>query len=318
MTTLITGGAGFIGSHLALRLLGQGEKVVVLDNFNDAYDPTLKRANAAKLAEYPNAKVIEGDIRDKTLVSSLFQEEKIRRVAHLAALGNVRASIGNAPLYTDVNLVGTMNLLEAARDNNLDLFIMASTSSVYGETKLLPFVETDTADRPLAPYPASKRMAEILAYTYHNLYKMNITVLRFFNVYGPSGRPDMMPIRLMHAVTRGEPITVFNGNLQRDWTYVDDTVEGVVAALQTPLGYEIINLGVGRPISLNDFIETIEHLAGKQVIRQSVETPRSEPPITYCNNEKARRLLGFNPQVRVQDGLAVTWEWFCRTFNPVP
>jgi UDP-glucuronate 4-epimerase len=211
-----------------------------------------------------------------------------------------------------------MNLLEAARDNNLDLFIMASTSSVYGETKLLPFVETDTADRPLAPYPASKRMAEILAYTYHNLYKMNITVLRFFNVYGPSGRPDMMPIRLMHAVTRGEPITVFNGNLQRDWTYVDDTVEGVVAALQTPLGYEIINLGVGRPISLNDFIETIEHLAGKQVIRQSVETPRSEPPITYCNNEKARRLLGFNPQVRVQDGLAVTWEWFCRTFNPVP
>lgn len=315
MTTLVTGGAGFIGSHLARRLLAQGDSVVVLDNFNDAYDPALKRTNAAALAQHPNAVIIEGDIRDKTLVNTLFKDRKFSRVAHLAALGNVRASIGNAPLYTDVNLIGTINLLEAARENNLELFILASTSSVYGETKMLPFVETDTADRPLAPYPASKRMAEILAHTYFNLHKLNVTILRFFNVYGPSGRPDMMPMRLMQAVTRGEPITVFNGSLQRDWTFVDDTIDGIIAALETPLGYEILNLGVGHPISLNAFIETIETLAGTQVIRQNVETPRSEPPITYCNNDKARRLLGFNPQVTVQDGLAVTWDWFCRTFK---
>lgn len=319
MTTLVTGGAGFIGSHVAERLLHTEEKVVVIDNFTENYDPALKRANAAQLEQYPNAVVVEGDIRDKTLIDALFQKHQFTRVAHLAALANVRSSIGNAPLYTDVNVLGTMNLLEAAKEQGVKVFVLASTSSVYGKTEILPFTETDTADRPLAPYPASKRMAEILAYTYHNLYQMNVTVLRFFNVYGPSGRPDMMPMRLMHAITNGEPITIFrDGDMQRDWTFIDDTVAGVNAALEKPLGYEIINLGVGRPISLNDFIETIEKLVGKKAIRKQVDTPLSELPITFCNNQKARDLLGFDPKVTVQDGLAATWDWFYRTYKPVP
>lgn len=318
MTTLITGGAGFIGSHLAEKMLQEGERVVVLDNFNDTYDPSLKRANATHLQTYPQLTLIEGDIRNKALVNDLFQKYPIQRVAHLAALGNVRNSIGNAPLYMDVNVTGTLNLLEAARDNNIRLFVFASTSSVYGKTETLPFTETDTADRPLAPYPASKRMAEILAHTYFNLYQMNITVLRFFNVYGPSGRPDMMPVRLMHSVTRGEPITVYSkGEIYRDWTYIGDTVSGIRAALEKPLGYEVLNLGVGRPVSLNEFIETIEQLTGKPALRKDVATPLSEPPITYCNNQKARELLGFDPQISVQAGLAYAWDWFCRTYHPV-
>lgn len=316
MTTLITGGAGFIGSHLARQLLAQGERVLVLDNFNDYYDPALKRANAAQIAENPNAVIIEGDIRNAELMLELFQKHGVKRVAHLAAMAGVRASPEQAPLYMAVNVIGSMNLMEAARKTGVEMFVLASTSSVYGATERLPFTEDDSADRPLAPYPASKRSAEILAHTYTHLFGLNITVLRFFNVYGPWGRPDMMPLRLMHAIPKGDPITVFNnGNIQRDWTYIDDTIEGVCAALARPMGYEVINLGVGHPISLNEFIEAIEKLAGKAAVRLHQPTPPSDPPITYCNNEKARRLLGFAPHTSVYDGLAQTWAWFKRTFE---
>lgn len=317
MTTLVTGGAGFIGSHVAERLLKQGETVVIIDNFNDYYDPMIKRANAARLSTYPNVVLVEGDIRDVPLVNRLFEEYGITHVAHLAAMAGVRFSVDQVPLYMDVNTTGTMNLLEAARRQKVANFVFASTSSVYGETNKLPFTEDDPADRPLAVYPASKRSGEILAHTYNHLFGMNVTCVRFFNVYGPAGRPDMMPMRLMHAITKGSPIPVFNnGNIHRDWTYIDDTVNGVLAALERPLGYEIINLGVGGPISLNEFIETIEQLAGREAIRIPEPKPLSDPPITYCNNEKARRLLDFNPQVQVKDGLAKTWEWFCATFQP--
>jgi UDP-glucuronate 4-epimerase len=311
MTTLITGGAGFIGSHLAQKLLADGDSLVVLDNFNAYYDPALKRANAARLDEYARATIIEGDIRDADLVKQLFADYGIRRVAHLAAMAGVRNSMEQAHLYMDVNLMGSLNLLEAARENSVEVFVMASTSSVYGETKQIPFREDDPADRVLAAYPASKRSAEILAHTYTNLWDMDINVLRFFNVYGPAGRPDMMPLRLMHAISSGEEIPIFNGgNILRDWTYIDDTVNGICAALERPMGYEVINLGVGAPISLNEFIEVIEELAGKKANRVDVPTPPSDPPITYCDNTKARELLGFDPQVKVVDGLAATWAWF--------
>jgi UDP-glucuronate 4-epimerase len=315
MSYLITGGAGFIGSHVAERLLKRGERVIILDNFNNYYDPAIKRASIERI-KHKNLTVVEGDVRDAELVKKIFKDYGVRRVAHLAAMAGVRLSVYETPLYMDVNTTGSMNLFEAARDNEIEQFVLASTSSVYGTTKVLPFIETDTADRPLAAYPASKRAAEILAYTYHNLNKANYTVLRFFNVYGPAGRPDMMPMRLMHASQDNTEIKVFNGgDISRDWTYIDDTVEGVVAALDRPLGYEVINLGVGNPISLTDFVEIIEELSGKEIRKVTVDTPPSDPPITYCDNTKARELLGFSPKITVQEGLAKTWEWFREFYN---
>ncbi len=311
MTYLVTGGAGFIGGHIAKALLNRGERVILLDNFNDYYDPALKRQNAARLSAHENCLVVEGDVRDVALVDRLFAEQGITHVAHMAAMAGVRASVDQTRLYYDVNLTGTLNLLEASKRASVARFVLASTSSVYGKTKTLPFVETDTADRPLAAYPASKRAAELLAHTYHNLFDMHVTVLRFFNVYGPAGRPDMMPWRLLEATRTGEQIKLFNGgDIRRDWTFIADTVDGVVTALDTPLGYEIINLGCGAPISLLDFVDIIEQLSGVTINKVSAPTPLSDPPITYCDNSKARELLGFSPAVTVREGLRRTWDWF--------
>lgn len=317
MTTLITGGAGFIGSRLAARLLQAGEPVVVLDNFNDYYDPSLKRANIRALHELSPASaegllaVAEGDIRDEALVRQLFNERGITRVAHLAAMAGVRASAEQGRLYADVNTSGTVTLLDEARRHAVSVFVLGSTSSVYGITERIPFVEDDVADRPLAPYPASKRAAEIFGYSYYQLYGMPVTALRFFNVYGPNGRPDMMPIRAIEAILGDREITLFDGGrLQRDWTYVDDIVAGVAAALERPMGYQIINLGFGAPIALTEFIQIYEELIGKPARTRSVPRPLTEPPITYCDNSRARRLLDFDPQTSIADGLARTWAWY--------
>ncbi len=311
MTYLITGGAGFIGSHVAEALLLRGDRVLVIDNFNDYYDPAIKRGNATRLGTYDKLKLIEGDIRDRALLERLFAEEGVTHVAHLAAMPGVRASVNQIRLYMDVNLTGSMNLLEASKINQVQQFVLASTSSVYGKTDVLPFIESDTADRPLAAYPASKRAAEMLAFSYHNLVNMNVNVLRFFNVYGPAGRPDMMPWKLMEATQSGEVITLFNnGDIHRDWTYISDTVAGVLAALDKPLGYEVINLGCGAPISLSDFVEIIEEYAGRTINKLAAPTPLSDPPITYCDNSKARDLLGFAPTMSTRDGLWRAWQWY--------
>jgi UDP-glucuronate 4-epimerase len=309
--TLVTGAAGFIGSHLARALLDRGDSVVGIDNFNDYYDPAVKRANARRLAGYPAFTLIEGDIRDRAALGALFAAHPVRRVAHLAAMAGVRESVRQPHLYLDVNLTGTLNLLDAAQGAGVEVFVLASTSSVYGATQTLPFIETDPADRPLAAYPASKRAAELIGHSYHHLHGMNVTCLRFFNVYGPAGRPDMMPLRVMHALMDGTTIPIFNGgDIHRDWTYINDTVRGVIAALERRLGYEVINLGVGAPISLREFIATFEALSGRTLNTRDVPTPPSDPPITYCDNSKARRLLDFAPQTSVRDGLAQTWAWF--------
>ncbi len=311
MAYLVTGGAGFIGSHVAEHLLQRGEQVVVLDNFNDYYDPAIKRANIERLRQHAKLTVIEDDIRDALAVNAIFDDHAITHVAHMAAMAGVRASMEQVPLYIAVNVNGTMNLLEAAKAAEIQQFVLASTGSVYGETEHIPFTETDSADRPLAAYPASKRSAELLGHTYYNLNNMNVTALRFFNVYGPAGRPDMMPLRLFNAAFDGTLIQMFNGgDIHRDWTYIDDIVDGVIAALDTPLGYEILNLGYGDPLSLTAFVDIIEELTGQEINKESVPTPPSDPPITYCNNQKARELLGFEPGVAVQDGLLKTWEWF--------
>lgn len=314
MTTLITGGAGFVGSRLALRLLEQGDPVVILDNFDPFYDPAIKRENIAALSG--QAQVIEGSICDVELVEGLFASIPITRVAHLAALANVRYSVERGRQYADVNTGGSVTLLDAARKHGVQTFVFGSTSSVYGQTSRVPFVEDDAATHPLAPYPASKRSAEMFCYSYHQLFGLNVNVVRFFNVYGPHGRPDMMPMRAIQSILKGETIQMFDGGmLQRDWTYIDDIVSGVIAALEHPLGYEIFNLGFGAPITLKAFIDIYERLIGKTAVTVDVPSPRTEPLITYCDNSKARRLLGFAPQTDIETGLTRTWEWYCSRYS---
>ncbi len=309
MTTLITGGAGFIGSRLAAHLMHTGEPIIILDNLDPYYDVSIKRANLAALGKA--AVFVEGDVRDEALVQRIFSSYPIKRVAHLAAMAGVRYSIDNGRLYSDVNTSGSVTLLDAARQHGIEVFVHTSTSSVYGRTQRIPFREEDAPDEPLAPYPASKRAAELFAHTYHHLFKLNVTILRLFNVYGPGGRPDMMPIKTIEAIVNGKPIQAYGGgSLQRDWTYVDDCVAGIAAALERPMGYQIINLGCGHPISLTDFIQIYEEIIGKAAIIHDVPIPDSEPLITYCDNTRARELLGFDPKTPIEEGLRQTWEWY--------
>lgn len=315
MRILVTGGAGFIGSQLTAQLLQRNHDVIVLDNFDDYYNPAVKRANIAALGYNPHLHVIEGDIRNDVLVDEVFHDYAITHVVHLAALPGVRSSINKARLYTDVNLNGSLVLMDAAAKYGVELFIQASTSSVYGNTSQIPFRECDSGDQPLAPYPASKRSAELYAHSYHQLHDMNLTMLRFFNVYGPQGRPDMMPMRVIDSILKQQPIPLFaGGSLERDWTYIDDTVAGILAALERPMGYQVINLGYGSPIPLTRFIEIYERLIGKQAITYDVPAPRSEPNITYCDNRLACELLGFAPKISIEVGLARTWDWYQSRF----
>lgn len=309
MTTLITGGAGFIGSCLAECLLNASQPVVILDNFNDYYDPAIKRANVAALRG--RAPILEGDVRDTAFIAQVFADHHVRRVAHLAAMAGVRYSAERGPLYADVNTQGSVNLMDIARRNEVEIFIQASTSSVYGNAQRIPFVEDDTPDFPLAPYPASKRAAELFGHSYHHLFGLNVTVLRFFNVYGPNGRPDMMPLQVIESILSERTINLYDGGrLERDWTYIDDTVDGIMAALERPMGYQIINLGHGAAVPLTRFIEIYEQLIGKKAVTRDVPAPRTEPRVLFCDNTRARSLLGFDPRTELEVGLARTWEWY--------
>lgn len=318
MTTLITGGAGFIGSRLALRLLAAGERIVIFDNLDPFYDPAVKRAALAAIHRAAEAKgrlddaiIIEGDVRDEAAVNALFEAHPIRRVAHMAAMSGVSYSAERAPLYMAVNGIGTAHVLEAARRRGVEIVVMASTSNVYGDTSRVPFREDDPAVTPLSPYPASKRAAELLAHSIHHLHGLNITALRFFNVYGPGGRPDMMPLRAIRHILSGQPIPVYGGGgLQRDWTYIDDILNGVTAALERPLGFRILNLGSGAPVSLTAFLDLYEQIIGRPAIRVETPVPATEMPITFANNTLARELLGFAPSVALEDGLRRTWAWY--------
>ena len=311
MKILITGAAGFIGSHLCERLLNRGDTVIVLDNFNDYYDPARKRENVHQLRNHPCCILREADICDEETINRIFAEHRPEAVVHLAAYGAVRYSIGRAKLYTDVNIGGAINLLEAAREIGVENFVFASTSSVYGNTKHLPFVETDPCNQPLAPYPASKRAVELMGYTYHHLHDLNFTALRFFNVYGPRGRPDMMPSIVTEGIVNRREIVLFDGGqMKRDWTYIDDIVDGVTAAIDKPLGYELINLGRGEPVLMTGFVQTIEGLVGAKAILSTPPAPLSEPKITFADIAKARHLLGYNPQISLKVGLCKFWEWY--------
>ena len=316
-TILVTGAAGFIGSHTAAALLERGDKVVGLDNLNDYYDPARKRANLSELAGLSGAAerftFVEGDIRDRALLSELFAKHGFTAVAHLAAMAGVRVSVDDPWLYYDVNLTGTLNLLDASRVHDKPNFVLASTSSAYANTKQVPFIETDAADRPLAPYPASKRSAELLGHSYHHIHGLDFTALRFFTVYGPRGRPDMLAYKLLDAMRSGQPMPLYNGGqMHRDWTFVSDIVQGVVAATDRRLGYEIINIGRGEPVLLADFVRSLEAVAGAAAPVANEPMMRADVSYTYADISKARALLGYAPRVSIAEGVRQFYDWYCK------
>lgn len=317
MRVLVTGAAGFIGSTLAEALLQRGDTVAGLDNFNDYYSPIRKRANVAALGAHERFTMHEADLRDEDGVTALFREGTFDAVAHLAAMANVRYSIEKAPLYTDVNIRGTVNVLEAVRKTGVPHVVFASTSSVYGNTEKLPFREDDPLGRPLAPYPASKIAGELLGYTYHNLFDISFTALRFFSVYGERGRPDMMPYIITDSIVHEKPFKLYDGGeMYRDWTYVGDIVAGVVAALDRPLGYERLNLGRGQPVRMADFVELVESLVGRRARVETPPAPASEPKVTYADVSRASELLGYHPSVTVDEGMRRFWSWYQQQVLP--
>jgi UDP-glucuronate 4-epimerase len=325
MHVFVTGAAGFVGSHVVEALLRRGDTVVGLDNLNDYYAPARKRANLAELHASAAAlsalhplpspfRFFEGDVRNRALLAEIFDAHAFDAVVHLAAMAGVRNSIEDPHLYVDVNLVGTLNVLDAARDHGTGNVVLASTSSVYGATTRIPFVEIDLCDRPLAPYPATKRAAEMLAFTYHHLYGLNVTALRFFTVYGPRNRPDMMAYKILDSIYLGREAPLYNGGqMVRDWTYVEDIAAGVVAAAARPLGYEVINLGRGEPTLLADFVHLLEALAGRPAVLRTTAAPDADMATTFADISKARRLLDYDPKTSVQEGVQGLWEWYRRT-----
>jgi UDP-glucuronate 4-epimerase len=318
-TVLVTGAAGFIGSHLCRRLLAEGARVVGLDNFNSYYAPAAKERNIALVEEQAgDFTLVRGDIRDRDLLEKVFSKYSFTSIAHLAAMAGVRTSVDSPWLYYDVNLTGTLNLLDATRNHGNPTFVFASTSSAYGRTKQIPFIETDPSDRPLAPYPASKRSGELLGHSYHHLFGVDFTALRFFTVYGPAGRPDMMAYLVLDSMRTGKSIPLYNGgDMHRDWTYVEDITSGISAALDRRLGYEVINLGRGEPVYLKDFISTLEELAGKTANFKDSPMNAADVSYTFANIDKARTLLGYAPKTSVQEGARLFYEWYVATIGEI-
>jgi UDP-glucuronate 4-epimerase len=313
---LITGGAGFIGSHLTRRLLDRGDRVTVLDDFNDFYDPTRKRENVAPfLSEDGGAgeryRLVEGDIRDEALVEEIFAREDLDGVVHLAARAGVRPSLREPILYEDVNCIGTLRLLEAARRHGPGVFIFGSSSSVYGINKKVPFAETDRVDQPISPYATTKRTGELLCYNYHHLHGLKISCLRFFTVYGPGQRPEMAIHKFTDLLYRGESIPLFgDGSSRRDYTFVSDIIDGVVASLDAELGFEILNLGGAETTALADLVRWI---AAELAVEPRIDYLPDQPgdvPITYADVTKAGRLLGYSPKVPIREGLARFVAWY--------
>jgi UDP-glucuronate 4-epimerase len=311
---LVTGAAGFIGSHSIEAFLSRGDEVLGLDSFDDYYDPARKRANVAELKAGRLAKgllFVEGDVRDRAQLRRLIAEWRPQVILHLAAVAGVRASMEQPALYFDVNCTGTLNLLEVAREFGTGNLVLASTSSVYGNSVKLPFNENEPADRPLAPYAASKRAAEMLGHSYHHLYGLNFTTLRFFTVYGPRNRPDMMAYKVLDSIVSGTELPLYEGGqMYRDWTFVSDTIAGILAAADRPLGYEVINLGRGEPVLLLDFVRTIETVVGKPARLVPARKVGSDASATHADIGKARQLLGYSPKVALREGVERFWEWY--------
>ncbi len=314
---LVTGGAGFIGSQTALRLAKRGDSVVVIDDFNDGLYPSqLKRDRVKNLLEPHNIPVIELDMRDKEALDKLFSERSFDHICHLGAWAGVKTSIARPEMYESVNIVGTRHIFDMAVKYHIPHVVYASSSSVYGANKKLPFSEEDRVDQPMAPYALSKRANELQAYYYNNLYGLKSTGLRFFTVYGPWGRPDMALFILTGQILAGTPIKLNNfGNMKRDFTFIDDIVDGVIASLDRPFDYEIINLGASNTVTLGQFVETIEKVTGKQAKKELLPMPPGEVEATSADVSKATRLLDYQPKYTISTGIPKFWEWYKEYYN---
>ncbi|MFQ5770931.1 MAG: GDP-mannose 4,6-dehydratase [bacterium] len=310
-TFLVTGGAGFIGSHLSESLLKQGNKVICLDNFNDYYDPKIKEWNIAALPENNNYRLIKGDILDLNLLRQIFTEYRINIVAHLAARAGVRPSIREPLLYQRVNVLGTTNLLEMAKNFKIEKFIFASSSSVYGENKKVPFNEDDPVDHPISPYAATKKECELICYTYHHLYNIPITCLRFFTAYGPRQRPDMAIHKFTKLIYHGEAVPMYGeGNTRRDYTYISDIIDGVNRSIDHCHDYHIYNLGESKTTELQKLIDLIAYCLGKEPKIQILPLQPGDVSVTYADISKAKNELGYYPKVDIEQGIEKFVAWY--------
>ena len=311
MRFLVTGGAGFIGSHLNERLLKNGHQVDCLDNFNDYYDPAIKRENVSIASDYSSYRLLEKDILDYDFLKSLFQSRQYDVIVHLAARAGVRPSIQQPLLYEKVNMKGTMHLLEMCKEFGIKKFVFASSSSVYGANKKVPFSEDDPVDNPISPYAATKKAGELICYTYAKLYNISVNCLRFFTVYGPRQRPDMAIHKFSRLIHEKKPIPVFgSGKSRRDYTFVDDIIQGVYAAINKCNGYHIYNLGESNTVELMYLIELIQNALGEKAIIDFQPDQPGDVPITFADISKAKAELNYNPQTLIEEGIENFAAWF--------
>jgi UDP-glucuronate 4-epimerase len=313
---LITGAAGFIGSHLTERLLARGDCLLGLDDFNDYYDPAIKRRNVAEALKNERFKLYEADICDEAALRHIFELERPDVVVHLAARAGVRPSLKDPNLYHRVNVIGGQHVLDACRDIRPSHLVFASSSSVYGGSTDVPFKEDNPVHRPISPYAATKRMNELQAHVYSHVYGLNVTMLRFFTVYGPRQRPDMAIHMFTKAILEGKPVAMFgDGSMRRDYTYIDDVIDGLVRCVDRPFRYEIFNLGEHHTTSLRELIDLIAKHCGKPArIEQKPKQP-GDVEITYADIDHAREMLGYNPQFTMDEGIARYVAWYKHEFG---
>ena len=312
MNVLVTGGAGFIGSHVCERLLRDGHSVWAFDDLNPFYDPQLKRRNLRDIQSLAKPfEFVHADLCDCAALDELFGSVKFDQVIHLAARAGVRPSLEEPALYQRVNVEGTVNVLEAARKNRVKKIIIASSSSVYGVNSKVPFSESDPIFSAISPYAASKLACESLGHVYHHVYGMDVTMLRLFTVYGPRQRPDLAIRKFATLIHAGKPVPVFgDGSMARDYTYVTDTVDGIIAATQKEFGFEIFNLGESQTVTLGRLIELLEAALGKKAVIDRQPVPPGDVPVTFADITKARARLGYHPQVKIEAGIKLFIDWF--------
>jgi len=309
-TVLVTGCAGFIGSHLTERLLNEGWMVIGIDNFSDYYNPKIKVNNLSEIENNSNFRLIQADITNEKEMVKIFSENNIQRIVHLAGCAGVRASFKDPVFYNKVNVIGTINLLRLSTKHKIKQFVFASSSSVYGNGKV-PFKENQIITKVSSPYAATKRISELVCKSWSLNYKLPVVCLRFFTVYGARGRPDMAIFKFTKNISAGESIEKYgDGGMKRDFTYVDDIVQGIVLTLKKDFKFEIINLGSGFPVTLNKLIQTIERVVGKKAIIKERSVPKGDVSITFADNSKAKRLLEWTPKVSLDEGIERFVKWF--------
>ncbi len=312
MKILVTGGAGFIGSHCVDALLKRGDTVICVDNFNNFYNPQIKKANVSAHTKNKKFILIQCDIADYGEIRKVMRQHKPDKILHLAARAGVQPSLKDPIEYVRSNVVGTTNILEAARQFNIKHVVFASSSSVYGGNKKVPFSEEDRVDNPYSPYAATKKACEVIAANYHHISGMHIAALRYFTVYGPRNRPDMAIYSFADSIVRDKEITLYSGNIKRDWTFVADIVKGTIAALDKieDIDYEIINLGNSKPVALDYFVKLLEKTLGKKAIIRRKPLPVGDVPITFADVRKAKKLLGWKPTTSIEKGIPQFLKWF--------